>query len=88
MGVPITFLGKYNPKQFKIVGNDDFGYPVTKTYGAKTKVIDGVPSRSNTGALRCVLRSDSFGPGTYFDVGYPVKGVYRRVFVQRIGATS
>lgn len=88
MGVPITFLGKYNPKQFKIVGNDDFGYPVTKTYGAKTKVIDGVPSKSNTGALRCVLRSDSFGLGTYFDVGYPVKGVYRRVFVQRIGATS
>lgn len=88
MGVPITFLDKYNPEQFKIVGNDDFGFPETKTYGAKTKVIDGVPSRSNTGALRCVLRADAFGPGTYFDVGYPVKGVYRRIFVRRIGATS
>lgn len=88
MGVPITFFDKYNPEQFEILGNDDFGYPATTTYGAKTKVIDGVPSRSNTGALRCVLRADSFGPGTYFDVGYPVKGVYRRVFVRRIGATS
>lgn len=88
MGVPITFFDKYNPEQFEILGNDDFGYPETKTYGAKTKVIDGVPSRSNTGALRCVLRADSFGPGTYFDVGYPVRGVYRRVFVRRIGATS
>jgi hypothetical protein len=88
MGVPITFFDKYNPEQFEIVGNDDFGYPETKTYGAKVKVIDGVPSRSNTGALRCVLRADSFGPGTYFDVGYPVRGVYRRVFIRRTGATS
>lgn len=88
MGVPITFLDKYNPEQFEILGNDDFGYPATKTYGSKTKVIDGVPSKSNTGSLRCVLRADSFGPGTYFDVGYPVKGVYRRVFIRRIGATS
>ena len=88
MGVPITFLDKYNPEQFDILGNDDVDYPATKTYGAKKKVIDGIPSRSNTGALRCVLRADSFGPGTYFDVGYPVRGVYRRVFVRRIGATS
>jgi hypothetical protein len=88
MGVPITFLDKYNPEQFAILGNDDGNYPATKTYGAKTKVIDGVPSKSKTGALRCVLRGESFGPGTYFDVGYPVKGVYRRIFVRRIGATS
>lgn len=88
MGVPITFLDKYNPEQFEILGNDDFGYPATKSYGAKIKVIDGVSSRSNTGALRCVIRADSFGPGTYFNVGYPVKGVYRRIFVRRIGATS
>lgn len=88
MGVPITFLDKYNPEQFEIVGNDDIGYPATKTYRAKTKVIDGERSKSNTGALRCVLRADSYGPGTYFDVGYPVKGVYRRIFVRRIGAIS
>lgn len=88
MGVPITFLDKYSPEQFQILGNDDIGYPATKTYGAKTKVIDGVPSKSNTGMLRCVLRAGSFGLGTFFDVGYPVKGLYRRVFIRRIGATS
>ena len=88
MGVPITFLDKYNPDQFEILGNDDFGHPPTKTYGAKTKVIDGVPTKSNTGALRCVLRADRFGEGTYFDVGYPVKGVYRRIFIRRLRANS
>lgn len=82
MGVPITFLDKYNPEQFEIVGNDDFDYPATKSYGSKTKIIDGKASKSNTGALRCVLRTDSFGKGTYFDVGYPVKGVYRRIFIR------
>ena len=88
MGVPITFLDKYNPDQFEILGNDDDGFPATKTYGRKVKVVNGVRSRSNTGALRCVLKAESFGPGTYFDVGYPVKGTYRRVFIRRIGATS
>ncbi|GAA2028370.1 adenine-specific methyltransferase EcoRI family protein [Terrabacter terrae] len=88
MGVPITFLDKYNPEQFQILGNDDEGLTPTKTYGHKVKVVDGVRTKSNTGALRCVLRAESFGPGTYFDVGYPVKGTYRRVFIRRIGATS
>lgn len=82
MGVPISFLDKYNPEQFEILGNDDFGYPATKTYGSKKKVVNGEASKSNTGALRCLLRADSFGPGTYFDVGYPVRGVYRRIFIR------
>jgi hypothetical protein len=82
MGVPITFLDKYNPEQFEILGNDDFGYPATKTYGSKKKVVNGKVSKSNTGALRCLLRADSFGPGIYFDVGYPVRGVYRRIFIR------
>lgn len=87
MGVPITFLEKYNPEQFEILGNDDGDFPATRTYGSKKKVVDSVPGRSNTGALRCVIRTDTFGPGTYFDVGYPVRGVYRRIFIRRIGGT-
>lgn len=82
MGVPISFLDKYNPEQFEIVGNDDFGYPATKTYRSKEKFVNGEPSQTKTGALRCMLRADSFGPGTYFDVGYPVRGVYRRIFIR------
>lgn len=82
MGVPISFLDKYNPDQFEIIGNDDLGFPSTKSYGTKRKIINGEPSQSKTGALRCVVREESFGSGTYFDVGYPVRGVYRRIFIR------
>lgn len=85
MGVPLTFLDKYNPDQFEILGLsglDDY-YPMTKKYGKKERVVDGVRMKSNTGTLRAVIRTDSFGPGTHFDVGYPVKGVYRRLFIRR-----
>ena len=42
MGVPITFLDKYNPDQFEIVGNGEWHYEPTKTYGSKQRVVDGV----------------------------------------------
>jgi len=86
MGVPLTFLDKHNPDQFEIVGlsgTDD--YPMSKKYGKKERVVDGKRVKSNTGTLRAVIRTESFGPGTHFDVGYPVKGVYRRLFIRRRG---
>lgn len=89
MGVPLTFLDKYNPDQFEIVGlsgGDDF--PMTKHYGKKVRVVDGVPVKSNTGTLRAVIRTETFGAGTHFDVGYPVRGVYRRLFIRRKGAVA
>ena len=89
MGVPLTFLDKYNPDQFEILGLSGLDYyPMTKTYGKKDRVVDGKRQKSNTGALRAVIRTDSFGAGTYFDVGYPVRGVYRRLFIHRKGAAS
>lgn len=88
MGVPITFLDKYNPDQFEILGLSGGEYPTTKSYGKKTRVVNGLRTKSNTGTLGCVIRTDSFGEGTYFDVGYPVKGVYRRLFIRRKEATS
>jgi hypothetical protein len=89
MGVPLTFLDKHNPEQFEILGlsgTDD--YPMTKQYGKKERVVDGVRMKSNTGTLRAVIRTESFGPGTHFDVGYPIKGVYRRLFIRRIKAST
>ena len=83
MGVPLTFLDKYNPDQFEILGLSGTSYPTTKTYGKKERVVDGVYKKSNTGTLGCVVRMESFGAGTYFDVGYPVKGIYRRLFIRR-----
>jgi hypothetical protein len=84
MGVPVTFLDKYNPDQFEILGLSGLDYyPMTRTYGKKKRVVDGKHQISNTGTLRAVIRTESFGTGTYFDVGYPVRGVYRRLFIQR-----
>ncbi len=82
MGVPVTWLAKYNPDQFEILGTDESDYPPTKTYKAKVKVVDGVPQKSNTGSRGCYVRTVSFGPGTYFDVGYPVRRMYKRIFIR------
>ena len=83
MGVPISFLDKYNPDQFEILGLSGTNYQTTKDYGKKVRVVDGVRKKSNTGTLGCVIRTDSYGAGTHFDVGYPVKGIYRRLFIRR-----
>lgn len=83
MGVPITFLDKYNPDQFEIVGSSQGDYPPTRTYGPKERVVDGVRMKSNTGSQGCFVRTDAFGPGTYFDVGYPVKRIFQRLFIKR-----
>jgi hypothetical protein len=83
MGVPITFLSKYDPEQFEILGSDAFDEtPPTKKYKNKVKVVNGVRMRSNTGTMGCVIRADDFGQGTYFDVGYPVRAVYKRIFIR------
>lgn len=83
VGVPISFLDKYNPEQFEIIGSDAYdGTPPTKTYSKKLKVIDGKKMKSQTGTMGCVIKEDSFGSGTYFDVGYPVRAVYKRIFIK------
>ncbi|UGB26066.1 adenine-specific methyltransferase EcoRI family protein [Methylorubrum sp. B1-46] len=86
MGVPLTFLDKHNPDQFEILGLSGTDYPTTKTYGKKERVVDGVRKKSLTGTLGSVIRTESFGAGAHFDVGYPVKGTYRRLFIRRKGA--
>lgn len=86
MGVPITFLDRYNPDQFEIVGSSEGDYLPTRTYGPKERVVNGVRMKSNTGSLGCFVRTESFGPGTYFDVGYPLKRMYKRLFIRRKAA--
>jgi hypothetical protein len=82
MGVPISFLDKYSPEQFEIVGADNGFTKPLKLYPKKTKVVNGVRQPSQTGAMGSVIRRDSFGTGTYFDVGYPVMAVYKRIFIR------
>jgi hypothetical protein len=83
MGVPISFLTKHSPEQFEILGSDaDDESPPIKKYPKKAKVVDKKPMKSNTGTMGCVIREDNFGEGTYFDVGYPVRAVYKRIFIK------
>lgn len=89
MGVPITFLAKYNPDQFEILGSDAFdGTPPNKKYANKEKVVNGIRMKSQTGTMGCVIKRESFGAGTYFDVGYPVQAVYKRIFIRHRKASS
>lgn len=77
MGVPITFLDKYNPGQFQIIGlSIDLAEPMSR-YAAKEdymssngKVVGG------TGKFFVRL-----GKGKHM-------GVYQRVVIKRIGAAS
>jgi hypothetical protein len=88
MGVPISFLDKYNPDQFEILGSDAYdATPPTKRYANKARVVDGQRMKSNTGTMGCVIREDTFGTGTYFDVGYPVRAVYKRIFIRHMKDT-
>lgn len=83
MGVPISFLDKYSPDQFEILGSDaDDDSPPTKSYPKKGKVVDGKRMKSQTGTMGCVIRQADFDSGTFFDVGYPVKAVYKRIFIR------
>lgn len=83
MGVPISFLDKYSPEQFEIMGLDGLNdFPSTKRYAKKEKVVDGKRMKSNTGTMNSVIRKEGFGSGIYFDVGYPVVAVYRRIFIR------
>ncbi len=77
MGVPITFLDKYNPEQFAIVGlSTQLAEPMAR-YAAKEdyataegKIVGG------TGKLFLPI-----GQGKH-------QGVYERILIRRIGDTS
>ncbi len=54
-----------------------------KKYGNKFKVVNGKRMKSQTGTMGgCVIREKNSGSGTYFDVGYPVRAVYKRIFIK------
>ncbi len=89
MGVPISFLDKYSPDQFDILGSDAYdGTPPTKKYSNKVKIVDGKRMKSKTGRMGCVIKVNDVSSGTYFDVGYPVRAVYKRIFIKHKKATK
>ena len=64
MGVPITFLDKYNPDQFEIVGSSWTTTPPTKTYGTDSEAfVDGYTHEVEHRGSACYVRAESFGSG-------------------------
>ena len=92
MGVPITFLDKYNPEQFEIVGGsmyDDTPCRIIKNYtelGYKFLKRDGV-SVSGSGALRDKMspKIPRKGESDYSisPDGTILSSVYQRIFIRR-----
>ena len=92
MGVPITFLDKYNPEQFEIVGGSMFNDTpcrIDKNYtelGYKFFKADGV-TVSGSGALRDRMSPKIFvkGNGDYSisPDGICLSAIYQRIFIKR-----
>jgi hypothetical protein len=90
MGVPITFLGKYNPDQFEILGATQRGchdaVPDTKKYDDYREMRrDGMPTGSSGGKTNenaNLLGND--GRKNYFinDEGRVIQSAYQRLFIR------
>jgi adenine-specific methyltransferase EcoRI-like protein len=96
MGVPITFLDKYNPEQFEILGitqgRDEFGTRPTKWYVNPRQINpDGTTSNGgkvNTGAQILLPHKPE---GVYFvadNADGPLQRVYARILIKRKGASQ
>lgn len=89
MGVPITFLGKYNPDQFEILGitktwDDSAGFK-TKTYPtqiqvSKTGVVTQVGKLNDGAAL--ALDEAPTGETHYLVDGKPLVQMYARILIR------
>lgn len=77
MGVPITFLDKYNPDQFEIVGiSTQLAEPMSRYAAREDYVTSEGKAVGGTGKLFVPL-----GNGKH-------RGVYERIIIKRIGGTS
>lgn len=89
MGVPITFIDKYNPDQFEIVGItktwDDNRGNKTKTYPTQIQVSRS-GKESNVGKLNdgAAIKVDAMPDSTYYRVdGNMFVQLYARILIQR-----
>jgi hypothetical protein len=77
MGVPITFLGKHNPKQFEILGNMD-DHSEMRELGVKPlseEFIAGYRAAGGTGAQRA--------GGYWVGLTKPNRFPFKRIFIRR-----
>ena len=88
MGVPITFLDKNNPDQFEILGSSE---------GRRQTHEDLRPEGTRCRWRAHEVEHGEFGPPSsaskssgrarMFDVGYPVRRIYKRLFIRRKDAS-
>lgn len=87
MGVPITFLDKYNPDQFEIMGYEYSDYLRIKEYPTQIQV-DKSGKKSNVKKLNdvCAIKYDEKpSDKTYYIVnGEYFVAPYKRIFIRRI----
>jgi hypothetical protein len=90
MGVPISFLAKYNPDQFEILGSSQRGchdeVPDTKKYDNYREMRpDGTPTGSSGGKTNENPNLEgNDGVKNYFinDTGHIVQSAYSRIFIK------
>ncbi len=73
MGVPITFLGKYNPDQFEILGMPRF----LETKGMSKEFVDAYYASGQTGQI-----SPGHPDAAYYDSANRPVVPYRRIFIR------
>jgi hypothetical protein len=79
MGVPITFLDKYNPDQFEIIGLSRY----TKTQGMSKEFVDAYYKSGQTGAI-----SEGHPDLCYYDNDNKPTVPYMRVLIKRKEVTQ
>lgn len=91
MGVPITFMDKYNPEQFEIIGlgtSKDLYTPTKQYINPKKKFTDGrVVSANEINSTLCYKIKFSDVKNVYYtaeNIDYIVFQPYARILVQRI----
>ena len=80
MGVPISFLSKYNPDQFEIVGNMDDHDDMRRIGGQPLdqEFMDGYRAAGGTGAQRA--------GGYWVGLTGPHRFPFKRIFIRHKGA--
>jgi len=79
MGVPITFMNKYNPEQFEILGTSDNGLiddEFKKTQGVTKEFVDNYYKAGGTGAYK------EGNPTAGYYKNNVAKMAYKRIFIK------
>ena len=90
MGVPVTFIAKYNPGQFKILGittgSDAFEASPTKKYINPVRMTGTHKGGSSTNTSATILLSEPPEDGAYYtadNVDGFLKVLYKRILIQK-----